>query len=120
MSTNECKRLADVCLFEGDSLPTQYVTYTDDAAAAVDISTAVVTITFTAAGASSPTLSYTLASDAEVTVSGAGNNILNLAVGATDMEGLVPGAYTIVWDAALSTTWTRSAVQRLDITARVF
>jgi hypothetical protein len=120
MATNECKRLADVCLFEGDSLPLQYVTFTDDAAAAVDISTAVCTITFTAAGASTAVLSYTLAGDTEVTVTGAGSNVLNLAVGATDMEGMVPGTYTILWDVALSTAWTRSAVQRLDITARVF
>ena len=120
MSTNECKRLADICLFEGDSLPLQYVTFTDDAAAAVDISTAVVEITFTAAGASTATLSYTLAADTEVTVTGAGNNVLNLAVGATDMSGLIPGTYTILWDVALGTTFTRSAVQRLDVTARVF
>jgi len=112
---NECIKLPNVCLYLGDSLPTQTLTFVDDVPDPIDISAAVVTVDITKTDTSTPALSYTLASDAEVTVSGAGNNVLEYFVGAVDMATLALGTYTLAVSVALGTSWTRSAIQRLEI-----
>jgi len=116
MAINECIKLNNVCLFLADSLPLQLLIFVDQDPLPINVSSAVITFTITKTDTTVAALSYTLAADAEVTVTGAGNNVVGYFVGAVDMATLTVGTYTIRVKTQLGATWTRTAIQRLDLT----
>lgn len=111
---NECVKLGAVCLYIGDSLPAQTVSFVDDAGDPVSIATATVSLTITKSDTTTAALTFTEADTAEIDRT---SGTLTYQVGAADMALLTLGAYTIA-GTVTTAAFTRSFTQRLDIKSK--
>jgi hypothetical protein len=109
---NECVKLGAVCLWEDNSLPTQTLSFADAAGDPVVITSASIDMTVTKTDTLTAALTYDETDTTELSTT---SGTLTYLVGAVDMATLSVGTYTIAITVALGTTWTRSAIQRLEI-----
>jgi len=109
---NECIKLGAVCLWEDDSLPAQTLSFVDDAGDPVVITSASIDMTVTKTDTTTAALTYDETDTTELATS---SGTLTYQILAADMSTLSVGTYTIAITVALGATWTRSAIQRLDV-----
>lgn len=109
---NECIKLGAVCLFDGDSLPSQTLSFVDAAGDPVVITSASIDMTVTKTDTTAAALTY---DETDTTELSTASGTLTYLISASDIATLTVGTYTIKITVAVGTTFTRTVIQRLDI-----
>ena len=110
-AVNLCVTGGPVCVWLGDSLPEQTLTFVDDAGAPVSIATASVDMTVTPVLSTVATLTYDETDTTEIDRT---TNVITYQIGATDMATLTAGTYTLKIITATA-AFTRTLVQQLNV-----
>ena len=110
-AVNLCVTGGPVCVWIGDSLPEQTLTFVDDAGVAVSIATASVDMTVARSVDGTVALTYDETDTAEIDRT---TNVITYQIGATDMATLTAGTYDLVITTA-TTAFTRTLKQRLTV-----
>lgn len=109
---NECIKLGAVCLFEGNNLPSQTLSFETDAGDPVTITSASIDMTVTKTDTTTAALTYDETDTTELSTT---SGTLTYLISAADIATLSVGTYTLKITVAVGTTFTRTVIQRLDI-----
>lgn len=108
---DRCITYQTVCLWQGDTLPAQSITFTDSAGDPVSIAAASINMTVTKTDTSTPALAYDETDTTELAVS---VNQLTWLINAAAMATLTAGTYRLKIIVAAA-TFTQTLAQTIEV-----